>query len=74
MEIEEVWARLKETARDYAREGKRLNRFTARALVEDFVQAAQIYPWPRDEVMEFYSRELREMTAAHLRTAIRKPA
>ena len=62
MGIEQVWERLKEAALEYATDGHRLSAFRARALVEQFLYEADIEPWPHDEVIEFFTRELLDMT------------
>jgi hypothetical protein len=59
--IDTVWARMKDSAQEYAAEEERLSDVRLQALIIQFMYEAKVDPWPPSGVIEFFASEMRSM-------------
>jgi hypothetical protein len=62
--IEGVWERLKQAARQYARDGERPSVRQAEQQIAQWIYEARISPRPPSDVVQFYALELLRMIDA----------
>jgi hypothetical protein len=59
--IETVWVRIKAQANDFAERGAKPSERHAYALVTQMLREEHVAPWPPEDTIEFYAREMLAM-------------